>query len=121
VQASNSIYAVKEAWRSKLRDYHVPGEVSAMMGAKLAALVCKHVRPLFRTHRRLLKNDVGYRERRRDPLLSLEAENGVSEALKYIKKERKQNCTCGAPFAGGTTPHLKIYNFLQSINFEILN
>ena len=30
-----------EACRSKLRDYHVPGEASAMTGAKLAALVCK--------------------------------------------------------------------------------
>ncbi len=68
VQASNWIYAVMEAWRSKLRDYHVPGEASAMTGAKLAALVCKHMRTLFRTHRRLLKNDVEYSERRRDPL-----------------------------------------------------
>ena len=30
-----------EVWRSKLRDYHVPGEASAMTGGKLAALVCK--------------------------------------------------------------------------------
>ena len=38
VQAASWIYAVMEAWRSKLRDYHVPGEASAMTGTKLAAL-----------------------------------------------------------------------------------
>ena len=37
-QAASWIYAVMQAWRSKLRDYHVPGEASAMTGAKLAAL-----------------------------------------------------------------------------------
>ncbi len=39
VQASRWVYAVMEAWRSKLCDYHVPGEASAKTGAKLAALV----------------------------------------------------------------------------------
>ena len=58
----------------------MPGEASAMMGAKLAALVCKHMRTLFRTHRRLLKNDVGYSERRRDPLPSEDAD-GVGYAV----------------------------------------
>ena len=47
VQASRWIYAVMEAWRSKLRDYHVPGEASAMTGAKLVALVCKHMRAVL--------------------------------------------------------------------------
>ena len=75
VQASNWMYAVMEAWRSKLRDYHMPGEASAMLGAKLAALVCKHMRTLFRVHRRLLKNDVGYSERSRDPLPSEDADD----------------------------------------------
>ena len=67
VQASRWIYAVMEAWRSKLRDYHVPGEASAMTGAKLAALVCKHMRAVFRLRRRLLKNNVEYSKRSRDP------------------------------------------------------
>ena len=80
VQASNWMYAVMEAWRSKLRDYHVPGEASAMLGVKLAALVCKHMRTLFRVHRRLLKNDVGYSERSRDPLPSEDAD-GVGYAV----------------------------------------
>ena len=55
-----------EAWRSKLHDYHVPGEASAMTGAKLVALVCKHMRAVFRTRRRVLKNYVEYSERSRD-------------------------------------------------------
>ena len=58
VQEASWIYAVIEAWRRKLRDYHMPGEASAMMGAKLAALVCKHMRAVFRAHRRALKNNV---------------------------------------------------------------
>ena len=67
VQASRWIHAIMEAWRSKLRDYHVPGEASAMTGAKLAALVCKHMRAVFRLRRRLLKNNVEYSKRSRDP------------------------------------------------------
>jgi len=86
VQASNWMYAVMEAWRSKLRDYHVPGEASAMMGAKLAALVCKHMRTLFRTHRRLLKNDVGYSERSRDPLPSEDA-----DVVGYAEEDEDEN------------------------------
>ena len=62
------MHAVMEAWRRKLRDYHVPGE--SLMGAKLAALrrvVCKHMRAVFRAHRRALKNIVEYCARTRDP------------------------------------------------------
>jgi hypothetical protein len=45
------------------RDYcHVPGDASIMMGAKLAALVCKHMRAVLRAHTRdsALKNNVEY-------------------------------------------------------------
>ena len=35
MQASRWIYAVMEAWRSKLRDYHVPGESSERIGERL--------------------------------------------------------------------------------------
>ena len=45
----------------------MPGEASAMTGAKLAALVCKHMRTLFRTRRRLLENNVEYSVRSRNP------------------------------------------------------
>ena len=45
------------------RDYcHAPGEASIMMGAKLAALVCKHMRAALRAQDRdsALKNNVEY-------------------------------------------------------------
>ena len=38
-----------------------------MIGAKLAALVCKHMRAVCRLRRRLLKNNVEYSTRSRDP------------------------------------------------------
>ena len=67
VHASRWTYAVMQAWKSKLRDNHVPDEASAMTGAKLAAIVCKHMRTLFRTRRRLLENNVEYSVRSRNP------------------------------------------------------
>ncbi len=57
-----------------------------MTGAKLAALVCKHMRTLFRTHRRLLKNDVGYSERKRDPLPSEDA-----DVAGYAEEDEDEN------------------------------
>jgi hypothetical protein len=66
VQAATWMHVVMEAWRSKLREYHVPGEASAMMGVKLAALVCKHMRAVFRAHRRALKNNIEYCASRRE-------------------------------------------------------
>ena len=46
------MHAVMEACRKKLRDYHLPGKAPAIMGAKLAALVRKHIRAVFRADRR---------------------------------------------------------------------
>ena len=72
-----------QPWRhggSKHRDYHVPGEALAMMGAKLAALVCKHMRAVFRTRRRVLKNNVEYSERRRDPPPNADETSGGNAA-----------------------------------------
>ena len=79
VHASRWIYAVMEAWRSKLRDYHVPGEASEMTGAKLAALVCKHMRAVCRLRRRLLKNNEEYSKRSRDPPPSVD--DGLASGL----------------------------------------
>ena len=76
---SRWIYAVMEAWRSKLRDYHVPGEASEMTGAKLAALVCKHMRAVCRLRRRLLKNNEEYSKRSRDPPPSVD--DGLASGL----------------------------------------
>ena len=38
-----------------------------MTGAKLAALVCKHMRAVLRAHRRALKNNMEYCARTRVP------------------------------------------------------
>ena len=53
----------------KLRGYHKVGETAAMPGAKLAALVAKHMRTVFTAHRKALEDDVDYITRARDPLI----------------------------------------------------
>ena len=49
-----------------------------MMGAKLVALVCKHMRAVFRAHRRALKNNVEYCERTRDHPPKVDGSGGES-------------------------------------------
>ena len=52
-----------------MRGYHKVGETAAMPGAKLAALVAKHMRTVFTAHRKALEDDVDYSTRARDPLI----------------------------------------------------
>ena len=56
-----------DRWMDRLRGYHKVGDTAVMPGAKLAALVTKHMRTVFRKHRAALENNVGYRVRNRDP------------------------------------------------------
>ena len=49
-----------------------------MTGAKLVALVCKHMRAVFRANRRVLKNNVEYCERKRDPPPNVDGSGGGS-------------------------------------------
>ena len=51
-------------WMEKLRGYHKIGETAAMPGAKLAALVTRHMRTVFAEHRRVLEDDYDYSIRR---------------------------------------------------------
>ena len=52
------MHAVRDGGMEKIASIrHVPGEASAMVGAKLAALVCNLMRVVFRSHRRALKNN----------------------------------------------------------------
>ena len=52
-----------------------------MTGAKLAALVCKYMRAVkFRTRRRVLKNNVEYSERSRDPPPNADGTGGGNSA-----------------------------------------
>ena len=52
---------------SVTRNYREVGVAEAMAGAKLTEVVCKHMSKLFTMHRRLLKGNLEYRERTRDP------------------------------------------------------
>ena len=56
-------------WTERLRGYHKIGETAAMPGAKLAALVTRHMKIVFATHRRVLEDDYDYSIRARDPLV----------------------------------------------------
>ena len=55
------------AWMSVTRNYREVGVAEAMAGAKLTEIVCKHMRKLFTVHRRLLKGNLEYQGRTRDP------------------------------------------------------
>jgi hypothetical protein len=92
------MHAVMEAWRRKLRDYHVPGEASIMLGAKLAALVCTHMWAVFRAHRRALKNNVEYCARTRHPPLNMDGSGGESAT----EDDHGMQCIDGA--VENTTP-----------------
>ena len=58
-----------DKWMEKLRGYHKIGETAGMPGAKLAALVTRHMRTVFAEHRRVLKDDYDYSIRARDLLV----------------------------------------------------
>ena len=52
-----------------------------MTGAKLAALVCKHMRAVLRAHRRVLMNNIEYSTRARDPPLNADGSGGESATV----------------------------------------
>ena len=57
------------AWMGVTRNYRGVGVAEAMAGAKLTEIVqCKHMRKLFTVYRGLLKGNLEYQERTRDPL-----------------------------------------------------
>ena len=57
-----------DKWTERLRGYHKVGETAAMPGAKLAALVTRHMKIVFAQHRRALEDNLDYSVRARDPL-----------------------------------------------------
>ena len=69
-----------------------------MMGVKLVALVCKHMRAVFRAHRRALKNNVEYCARTRDHPLNADGSGGESAT----EDDDGMLCVDGA--VGDTTP-----------------
>ena len=53
-------------WMDRLRQYHNVGDTAALPGAKVA-LICAHIRGVFREHRKALEDSVDYCRRSRDP------------------------------------------------------
>ena len=73
-----------------MRNYRGVGVAEAMAGAKLTELVCKYMRKLFTVHRRLLKGNVEYQERMRDPLF-VNAAGSLVEKLELNGRARTFN------------------------------
>ena len=78
------------AWMGVTRNYRGVGVAEAMPGAKLNEIVCKHMRKLFTLHRRLLKGNVDYQERTRDPLF-VNAAGSLVEKLELKGRARTFN------------------------------
>ena len=78
------------AWTGVTRNYRGVGVAEAMAGAKLTELVCKHMRKLFTVHRRLLKGNLEYQERTRDPLF-VNAAGSLVEKLELNGRARTFN------------------------------
>ena len=53
----NWLQPLLDRWMKKLRGYHKIDETAVMPGAKLAALVTRHMRTVFAEHRRVLEDD----------------------------------------------------------------
>jgi len=56
-----------EEWMDRRRQYHNVGDTAVLPGAKVVALVCAHMRAVFREHRKALEGNVDYCRRSRDP------------------------------------------------------
>ena len=69
IRAVTWMQPLLDKWTERLRGYHKIGETAAMPGAKLAALVTRHMRTVFAEHRRVLEDDYDYSVRARDPLV----------------------------------------------------
>ena len=67
IRAVTWLQPLLDKWTEKLRGYHKIGETAVMPGAKLAALVAKHMRTVFTEHRKALEDDIDYSTRARDP------------------------------------------------------
>ena len=64
---ANWISPLVGEWMDRLRQYHNVGETAALPGAKVVAMVCAHIRGVFREHRKALEDNVDYCCRSRDP------------------------------------------------------
>ena len=58
-------------WMDRLRQYHKVGDTAALPGAKVVALICAHISRVFTVRRKVLRDNVEYWARSRDPVASL--------------------------------------------------
>ena len=52
---------------SRLRQYHNVGDTAALPGVKVVAMLCAHIRGVFREHHKALEDIVDYCRRSSDP------------------------------------------------------
>jgi hypothetical protein len=67
VEAANWLSPLVCEWMDRLRQYHNVGDTAALPGAKVVAMVCTHMHVVFMEHCKVLKNNVEYCRRSRDP------------------------------------------------------
>ena len=65
--AVNWLSPLVDKWMDRRRQYHNVGDTAILPGAKVVALVCAHMRAVFREHRKALEGNVDYCRRSRDP------------------------------------------------------
>ena len=58
-------------WMDRLRQYHKVGDTAALPGAKVVALICAHINRVFTVRRKVLRDNVKYWARSRDPVAAL--------------------------------------------------
>ena len=67
VAAVNWLSPLVGEWMDRLRLYHRIGDTAALPGAKVVALICAHVHWVFTVRRKVLRDNVEYCCRSRDP------------------------------------------------------
>ena len=77
VAAVNWLSPLVEEWMDRLRHYHKVGDTAAFPGGKVAALICAHIHRVFTVRRKVLRDNVEYCCRSRDPGASLRKFLGV--------------------------------------------
>ena len=71
VAAVNWLFPLVGEWMDRLRQYHEVGDTAALPGAKVVALICAHINRVFTVRRKVLRDNVEYWGRSRDPVASL--------------------------------------------------
>jgi len=69
VAAVSWLSPLVDEWMDRLRQYHNVGDTAVLPGAKVVAMVCAHIRAVFREHRKALEDNVEYCRRSRDPVV----------------------------------------------------